>query len=149
MPDHSGSMRVRTRVPSGPRDDPARIFWNSVAPPGDVQIRTDVQEIAVVDLANMAVRHAEHLERDAELIGGPLESAEVVVARADLEQRVSGSDPVVQRRAIAQPEVGEPSARPGLWLVALGEVRIGPAGLRPADRRLHVAVPELDALDVV
>ena len=65
------------------------------------------------------------------------------------QQRVAVADPVVQRRAVVEPDMRQPRARPGRRHVGheIGLRRL--ARLRPDDRRADIAVAQLGADNLV
>ena len=112
-------LTARWHVPRGNRRHLRRVFGHSVTTPDHVQVRANENEIVAIDIAGDAIRHVEELDRRAARTNGAFEPAGVGFTAAELEDRITIGNAVLQRRAVVEPDMRQPRARPrGRLIVA-------------------------------
>ena len=105
-----------------------------VAAPGHVKIGPHQQEVISVNVARRLICNFEHVQRCPCCPQRSLQVRGIRMRSAKAQQRVASAQTIMQRRAVVQPNVGQPRPWPGRRNI-VGIVRIGAvAGLGP-DRR--------------
>src|SRR6476620_8096645 len=83
-----------------PSDQAVGIGWRRVAAPRDILVGPNERKVAAVEIARVALRQVDHLERHAALVRRGLDRACVRRPAAEPQQREASAELVEQRVAI-------------------------------------------------
>src|SRR5215207_2943097 len=130
------------RLAGDASEQPGGVVRDAVSAPRDVAVGTHEHQVALVDRSRVGVvGQAQAPERDPDPAGLGLES---VAPTAEVHEREAGSERVQRGASRSEADVRRPRAGPGGGAVLVPRLLRRLAVLGGDDRRLVVAVPELD-----
>src|ERR1700736_78109 len=116
MPSTESPWRSKL-VPGGEGRDLRRFVGRRIAAPYHVQIGPHQDEVVSVNLTRHPIGNVEHPHRRTTPADRGFKAARVLFGAAELEDRIAVGNAILDRRAVIEPNMRQPRARPSGWLI--------------------------------